>query len=479
MKNRNIYIVLLLGVALLWSCKSSKDEEDHGNTDYEKCNEWIAGVMRSDYLWKSSIPTDNKLDYTASPETFFYTLLSDKDGKHTSSKNYYYSYIETNKNYTSSKTINDDTNSYGISFVRYSIVDKSGVAMDYEYDRVMYVLPGSPAATAGLSRGDWIKKIDGSEINIKNADYKKLMSGASRTLTVLHKYSDSNTVSITLPASTAVNNDPVFYSSVIDVNGKKVGYLVYNQFASGPHDNYKDHTYDNELIALFNSKFKDVNEFILDLRYNPGGYLSCARLLSRLLVPESHKSELFCKLTDANGDVTKYNFKDIDNNSSVYPLGGFTSLNLQRLFVIMTGSTASASEATFNGLAPYMDVIKVGLTSEGKNVGSLNYDGGNKYAWDIQPITFYITSAAGNDYSNGLAPNYQENELNDNDNPDFLALGNENEYLLKTALNIIGGNAQGNKALKSQNIIGTSNTELVPIEIINPSKTKGLIKTTD
>lgn len=476
MKNRNIYIVLLLGVALLWSCKSSKDEEDHGNTDYEKCNEWIAGVMRSDYLWKSSIPTDNKLDYTASPETFFYTLLSDKDGKHTSGKNYYYSYIETNKDHTSSKAINDDTNSYGISFVRYSIVDKSGVTMDYEYDRVMYVLPGSPAATAGLLRGDWIKKIDGSEINIKNADYKKLMSGASRTLTIFHKYLDTN---ITLPASTAVNNDPILYSSVIDVNGKKVGYLVYNQFASGPHDNYKDHTYDNELIALFNSKFKDVNEFILDLRYNPGGYLSCARLLSRLLVPESHKSELFCKLTDANGDVTKYNFKDIDNNSSDYPLAGFTSLNFQRLFVIMTGSTASASEATFNGLAPYMDVIKVGLTSEGKNVGSVNYDGDNKYAWDIQPITFYITSAAGNDYSNGLAPNYQENELNDNDNPDFLALGNENEYLLKTALNIIGGNAQGNKALKSQNIIGTSNTELVPIEIINPSKTKGLIKTTD
>lgn len=476
MKNRNIYIVLLLGVSLFWSCKSSKDDEGNGKTEYEKCNEWIAGVMRSDYLWKSSIPADNKLDYTASPETFFYTLLSDKDGKHTSSKNYYYSYIETNKDYTSSKTINDDTNSYGVSFVRYSIVDKSGAAMDYEYDRVMYVLPGSPAATAGLSRGDWILKVDGSDINIKNADYKKLMSGASRTLTVLHKYSDANKVSITLPASTAVNNDPVFYSSVIDVNGKKVGYLVYNQFASGPHDNYKDHTYDNELITLFNSKFKNVDEFILDLRYNQGGYLSCARLLSRLLVPESHKSELFCKLTDANGNITKYNFKDIDSD---YSLGGFTSLNLTRLFVIATGSTASASEATFNGLSPYMDVIKVGLTSEGKNVGSVNYDGDDKYAWDIQPITFYITSAADNDYSNGLAPNYQENELNDKDNPDFLALGNENEYLLKTALNIIGGNAQGNKVLKNQNIIGTNNTELVPIGLVNPSKTKGLIKTTD
>ncbi|NLI36399.1 MAG: peptidase S41 [Bacteroidales bacterium] len=478
MKNRNIYIVLLLGVALFCSCKSSKDDEGNSKTEYEKCNEWIAGVMRSDYLWKSNIPADNKLDYTASPETFFYTLLSDKDGKHTSSKNYYYSYIETNKDYTSSKTINDDTNSYGVSFVRYSIVDKSGAAQDYEYDRVMYVLSGSPAQTAGLSRGDWILKVDGSDINIKNADYKKLMSGASRTLTVLHKYSDAHTASITLPASTAVDNDPVFYSSVIDVNGKKVGYLVYNQFASGPHDNYKDHTYDNELITLFNSKFKNVDEFILDLRYNPGGYLSCARLLSRLLVPESSKSELFCKLTDANGDITKYNFKDVDNNSD-YPLGGFTSLNLQRLFVIMTGSTASASEATFNGLTPYMNIIKVGLTSEGKNVGSVNYDGDDKYAWDIQPITFYITSAADNDYSAGITPDNQKNELNDEDNPNFLALGDENEYLLKTALNIIGGNAQGNKALKSQNIVGTNNTELIPIGIVNPSKTKGLIKTTD
>jgi len=478
MKNRNIYIVLLLGVALFCSCKSSKDDESNGKTEYEKCNEWIAGVMHSDYLWKSSIPADNKLDYTTSPETFFYTLLSNKDGKHTNDKNYYYSYIETNKDYTSSKTINDDTNSYGISFVRYSIIDKSGATQSNEYDRVMYVLPSSPAATAGLSRGDWILKIDGSDINIKKADYKKLMSGASRTLTVSSKYPNANKEPIILPASTAVNNDPVFYSSVIDVNSKKVGYLVYNQFASGPHDNYKDHTYDNELIALFNSKFEDVDEFILDLRYNPGGYLSCARLLSRLLVPESSKSELFCKLTDANGNITKYNFKDIDNSSD-YPLGGFTSLNLQRLFVIMTGSTASASEATFNGLTPYMNIIKVGLTSEGKNVGSVNYDGDNKYPWDIQPITFYITSAAGNDYSNGLTPNYQKNELNDKDNPDFLALGDKNEYLLKTALDVIGGNAQGNKALKSQNIIGTNNVGLVPVGIVSPSKTRGLIKTID
>lgn len=472
---QNYYIVLLLGVLALSACKSSSNDDNivAEKSEYQKCNEWIAGVMRSDYLWKSSIPADNKLDYTASPETFFYTLLSSNDGKHTSSKNYFYSYIEKNKDYTSSKAISDDTDSYGIDFVRYSLSNKAG----YEYDRVMYVLPGSPAEKAGLVRGDFITKIDGSDINMSAADYKKLLQGAARSLTVLHKVSDKTMATISLPASTAVNSNPIFYSTVIEKNGKKIGYLVYNQFVSGPHDDYKDHTYDNELIALFNGKFKGVDEFILDLRYNPGGLLTSSRLLSRLLVPQSAMSNVFCTLTDAAGHKTSYIFNEADKT---FTLNGFTSLNLSRLYVIATESTASASEAAINGLAPYMKVIKIGLTTEGKNVGSVNYDGDDKYAWDIQPITFSITSSAGNVYNNGLAPDYEKNELKTDENAELLPFGNESEYLLSTALSLITTGTASNKVLSSKAQTSSATAvQLVPIENVSPVRTKGLIKTTD
>ncbi len=476
MKYWNCTVTLFLVVLSVSACKSN-DEPVVEKSDYEKCNAWILKAMRSDYLWKSSIPEDSKLNATVTPETFFYTLLSDKDGKHTSSRDYYYSYIEDNKDYVASKSINDDTNSYGISFVRYTLL-KNNVATGYEYDRVMYVLPGSVAASAGLKRGDFITKIDGSDINMSSADYKKIVSGAARSLTIYHSMSDKTATTISLPASGAVNNDPIFLSKVFEVNGKKVGYLVYNEFAMGPHNSTTDHTYDTELIALFNSTFKGVDEFVLDLRYNPGGYLTCARLLARLLVPKTSISSLFARLKDADGKTTDYKFSDVDGNST-YNLNGFTPLNLSRLFVIATGSTASASEATMNGLAPYMNVVRIGLTTEGKNVGSVNYKD-NNYAWDFQPITFSVTSAAGNDYSSGLAPNYQYNELNTTDNPSFLDLGDADEYLLSKALSLIRGGVLSSKMNIQNNETNiNSSYRLLPIEMVGPSKLKGLIKTTD
>ena len=462
----------IIGFASLLSACKSSDNDPVDKSDYTACNQWISSTMRNKYLWNSEIPADSKLDFNTSPESFFYTLLSKKDGKDTSSGHYYYSYIETNKDYKgSSRAINDDTDSYGIDFTRYSVKGHSTI----EYDRVMYVLPDSPAAKAGLKRGDWITKIDGNDITISTADYKKLLSGTQRTLTVYPNLNDKSSVSITLPASTAVNNDPIFFSTVYTINSKKVGYLVYNIFASGPHDDYSNHTYDNELINLFNTTFKGVDEFVLDLRYNPGGYLSCAKLLSRLLVPSAAVSNVFCKLTDNGGKSSEYKFSDVDGN---YKLNGFTSLNLSRLYVIATEATASASEAVINGLAPHLNVIKIGYKTEGKNVGSENYDGNDKYAWDIQPITFSITSSANNDYSAGLTPDYVMNELDSSKNPSFAPLGDNSEYLLNQALSLIAGVTTTSVTTMVTRV--TSPVEALPFATtLSLHKIRGLIKTPD
>jgi carboxyl-terminal processing protease len=226
---------------------------------------------------------------------------------------------------------------------------------------------------------------------------------------------------------------------------------------------------------LFVSKFKDVNEFVLDLRYNPGGYLSCSRLLSRLLVPSSHMNDIFCKLTDANNKVTTYAYKKVDGEHS---LKGFTSLNLSRLYIIATGSTASASEAVINGLSPHVPVTIIGTKTEGENVGSDNFDGDNKYAWDIQPITFHITSSASNDYSSGLSPNYVMNELDSKANPDFLPLGDLNEYLLNKAISLIGGQTTSSSIASRKTVLSTSNITLTPFgDSFITHKIKGTIQT--
>lgn len=475
MNKISLFSLVLICLSFV-SCKSSDDDDNTSSNQYTDCNRWIVNTMRDHYLWKEEIPGNDNLDFNSSPESFFKSLLSMKDGKNSSAGHYYYSYIEKNKNYkATTKGINDDSDSYGIDFVRYSIpILNTTKYEDYEYDRVMYVLSDSPAEKSGLKRGDWITRIDGKEINIANADYKKLLNGAARELTVYHVFPGLSTT-ISLLASTAVKNDPIYYSAVINTGDKRIGYLVYNEFSTGPNEDYNDHTYDNELIDLFVSKFKDVNEFVLDLRYNPGGYLSCSRLLSRLLVPSSHMNDIFCKLTDANNKVTTYAYKKVDGEHS---LKGFTSLNLSRLYIIATGSTASASEAVINGLSPHVPVTIIGTKTEGKNVGSDNFDGDNKYAWDIQPITFHITSSASNDYSSGLSPNYVMNELDSKANPDFLPLGDLNEYLLNKAISLIGGQTTSSSIASRKTVLSTSNITLTPFgDSFITHKIKGTIQT--
>jgi hypothetical protein len=79
------------------------------------------------------------------------------------------------------------------------------------------------------------------------------------------------------------------------------------------------------------------------------------------------------------------------------------NLNLNRVFFIVTGSTASASELLINNLKPYMSVKIVGDTTYGKPVGFFPIEIASKYA--IYPISFRTINSAGNaDYYNGFAP---------------------------------------------------------------------------
>ncbi|HAD00679.1 MAG TPA: peptidase S41, partial [Porphyromonadaceae bacterium] len=89
--------------------------------------------------------------------------------------------------------------------------------------------------------------------------------------------------------------NPVYFNKVIDWGGRKVGYLVYNHFSSGKTDN--DKSFDKDMLARFKDfKTAGVNEFVLDLRYNNGGSLSCAQLLSTMLAPQSALGKTMCTL---------------------------------------------------------------------------------------------------------------------------------------------------------------------------------------
>jgi C-terminal processing protease CtpA/Prc len=116
---------------------------------------------------------------------------------------------------------------------------------------------------------------------------------------------------------------------------------------------------------------------------------------------------------------------------------------MDRLYVISSADTASASELLINGLSPYIDVILIGDDTTGKNVGSYSIydwidDEGNRnprHTWAMQPITLKIANSEGfADFENGLQADYRLQE----DVANLGFLGEIDEPLLEKTLEVMG-----------------------------------------
>ena len=398
-------------VALLWSLLIGLiacEKEEAIITDTNQVNNWIEATMRTDYLWYEELPDKSQLDFSADPETFFNSLLSDKDGKVINGSLHHFSTIEKA---ATTKAILDEKDSYGFDFAvtKLQTSDKE----TYNIAVVIYVLPNSPAEEAGLRRGDWILGVNG-ELGSITEDYNSLRSGAEARLYIAdydrEKKSFIHARYLTLTASRAVEDTPFLKDSIYQVGGKTVGYLMYNHFASDP-ESYKGTAYNEQMTALF-ARFKQqgVNEFILDLRYNGGGLLSCAQLLASFLAPSSALGQVFCK--EVYNDLNQAKNQSVKLLRTTEVLAG--NLNLQRLYVLTGSSTASSSELVINGLRPFMgqeQVRLIGRTTLGKTVGMTIYDQSSKYGWIMQPITFYVFNGEDKaDYTDGFTPDVEVNE---------------------------------------------------------------------
>lgn len=435
MNRSNFSLILLwviVGSTLLTSC--NKDD----SLDKTSVNEWIYNVMLDNYLWVEDLPSTNKVNFDAKPEHFFKSLLSKKDGKHINDKDYYYSYIEEDLSTKSGKT--NLTYGYSLAF-RYLSENSPEV-----YAAIKYVIPGSPAERAGLKRGDWIAQYNNNRLTKTN--YLQFNAYTDKvTLTVVELSSNRFVNPRTIEMEAAVNmpENPILKDTTLLVNNKKIGYLMYNSFTSGPEDK-EDKTYDNQLRTVFSNFSKEnLDAFILDLRNNRGGLISTAQLLATMLAPKSSLGKEFCSL--------KYNEK-LHHTSSVYKLdvnninNGGANLDLKTLYVITSSETASASELIINGLKPYMKVILLGETTEGKNVGSNEFSGkSHNHPWILHPIMCYVKNSEGfYEYGNGFIPDF--NKLTDKFD---YAIGDPREYLLRQTLSVIEtGNI--NNTLRSSEI---------------------------
>lgn len=256
--------------------------------------------------------------------------------------------------------------------------------------RVRSVEPASPAGKAGIRRGWRITGLNGST-NMKVANANAIVNAVYQSTNTAFTFSKPDGSEANINLSVAEYQErPVYLDSVYTVGGKKIGYMVFNSFLGNQEQIFTDF---QRVFSRFTAA--QVNDVVLDLRYNGGGYVSYQNKLAGYLLPPSANGSVLMKQ-----EYNKLYSKEFNDTTYVKKEG---SLNLPRLFVIVSNNTASASELLINNLKPYMDVKLVGFSDAtyGKPVGYFPIGIGD---WYILPVSSRSTNKLGSgNYFNGFA----------------------------------------------------------------------------
>ncbi len=469
-------LALLLAAALftLQSCKKNPVPDpapDPDEPEQVQVNKWTYKILENYYLWNQEIKNITP-NYDTDYQSFLSNTLSGLtvntlDGHiYTDGSRSFYSYISRTPDTRAAAAAFEPT--YGMRVVAYgfNIRNTSGETTLRYFARIYYVTPDSPADKAGLKRGDWIGRIDDKIISRSNfTDLNKLLADNSASVKIRKCSFEANSSgdgvvfseddaqkSITLSRA-AVEQNPIYIHKVLDIGGRKVAYLMFNAFKRGIDDNdTANHTeYEEQLREVFREfRSEGVSDMILDLRYNPGGFVSTCQLLSSMIAPASKLGTRFLECRpNASRSTTWYNLL---NQNEVADC----NLDLDRLYVIAAESSASASELVINNLRGVgMTVTHIGNTTEGKVVGmeviDTKYNSRDKavfgdYRYTLCPVSFRSYNALGeSNYENGLNPDIRYDEYMDENSLDWLdwgTLGEENEPLLARAIAAVSGNAK-------------------------------------
>lgn len=425
----NHYINKVLAVLILAlfyvSCQKDDDNIVYSEGTNEYNNQWIYEQMKRYYYWNNEIP-DN-IDLSQFPKDYFSSLLSHQDRF---SYTYHPSIPESMPSTLRSSFGMD------ISFILYE---------GNVYGVVLYVLSGSPAQNNGLKRGQLITTIN--NIPVSQANYNTLyetMGNADNVSFTIVEFTEetgfSQPVAKELTSYYTFLQAPLY--NIISIGDKNIGYLQISHFDVGLAQSLQN---------IFNEfKSQNVNEVVLDLRYNGGGDVSSATALSILLAPNIDQDDLFITFKgNQNGGEINQSFKQsLEMNEATVSYNELrqSSLTLNRVFVLCGNNTASASEIIINNLKPYITVVTIGEQTLGKDMAgfSIEDNRAGQQGWVLFPVIYKLYNAYGKgDYSNGIVPDIELNELT---NLELYYLGNQNEILLNKAINIISGNSGRKKS---------------------------------
>ncbi|HYD80871.1 MAG TPA: S41 family peptidase [Paucimonas sp.] len=364
---------------------------------------WVRAHLHDVYLWYKEIVDVDPARY-ASPADYFYALVVRARDR--------FSFTDTQQAASSFFRSGVDVG-YGAELV---VVDNRM--------RVAYVEDGTSASLTGITRGAEITAVNGTPIgNLSRAEQIAALYpdevGTVNNFTILDP--GSTTPRTVQWMAAGVIHRPVWLTKIITTSdSKRVGYMVFNDHIA---------TAENPLIAAFTQfQQEGIDDLVLDLRYNGGGYLYLANEVAAMIGGDAVAGQVFERLrfNDKHPEKTndpRNSMKFFTTSTKDQPL---PRLNLKRVFVLTGRGTCSASESIINGLSPFVQVITIGGTTCGKPYGMLQANNCGRAYFAVQFEGVNALNQGG--YVGGFGPNCPASD--DLEHP----LGDTSERLLATAL---------------------------------------------
>ena len=474
-------VLLVSGCCLLGACSDMNREmpelRPHGKTEKKGerttsdemywANQFAHDILSSYYYWNEEISNDlSKLDPNTNQDPIR-TVAEIKyhEGKKEIDK---WTALISNMHQFQEEVAGINT-TYGFQPVTYLLKEGSNECVS----AIAYVYKDSPAAKAGLKRGDLIHGVNGQKLTTSNLG--TLFESSSVTLSLAKlEVSEGKRVltpearEVTLKAVQMYEN-PILLDSIYEVGGKKVGYLAYSSF---------DLNSIPQLVEISKKfKGKGVTELILDFRYNGGGYVTTENVMASMYAPQQAvEAKMVFEKEKYNKEMTEMNKKDGDNGETVFnteyqfkKTDGQSvkistkdaNIGITKVYGLITKNSASASEALLGGLMPYLDVELIGEPSHGKYCTGWMISAKDAYKAVPEPIKSWGIYVMVSVYQNAdgktpCMPDGLQPTVKAYDDPMLPAqLGDVNEAMLKIALQRAGKVYSEPKTRGAQNLRNT------------------------
>ncbi len=339
-----------------------------GSCDFESEQLFIRSIFNEYYLWYQD-SQDPDPTFFNSLTSYFYSLVSNEITPSGKLKDEFSGLVDTvqfNEFITSGIDIG-----YGIHYV----IEENNLDQVIAIT-VGFVVSDSPADHAGVQRGDRITAINGINLPTSNNDiYRGLFpfnENETHTfrITNLNNLSATKTLSAAKVTIPATDNYQIITSDNDPSNNPdnlNVGYLQFN-----------DHTEASEaqLINAFNNfKIANINNLIIDLRYNAGGYGYIANQVTYMIAGASNTANKIYGRLNFNDRFAPVTREFLTASSQELGSINLPTLDLNRVYIISGIDTCSASEGIINGLRGIdIEVILIGGITCGKPYGFFGHE---------------------------------------------------------------------------------------------------------